>query len=81
MRVFIIEQNEEMDAYDAVTNESGSGSAPFRRIEACKGAYTCILPSPVRQRFGSVSTPRVCPLRHDHQASGTYDLRPRWHRR
>ena len=37
MRVFIIERNEEVDAYDAVTNKSGSESAPFRRIEACKG--------------------------------------------
>ena len=35
MRVFIIERNEEMDAYDAVTNESGSESAPNPRIEAC----------------------------------------------
>ena len=36
MRVFIIERNEEMDAYDAVTNESGSESALFRRIEAIR---------------------------------------------
>jgi hypothetical protein len=65
MRVFIIERNEDIDAYDAVTNEPGSESAPFRRIEACKGnprlASFTLAGTAVRQSPNRFHAVRVSP--------------------